>query len=53
MFSININNSSYQKINDIGKTVATDELRDLIKKDLIQQSGSMGRGSKYELKRKM
>jgi len=48
-----INNSSYQKINDIGKTVATDELRDLIKKDLIQQSGSMGRGSKYELKRKM
>jgi len=48
-----ISNSSYQQTNNIGKTVATDELRDLIKKELIQHSGTMGRGSKYILKRKL
>lgn len=47
-----INNSSYQQINNIGKTIATDELRDLINKNLIQQSGTKGRGSKYELSRR-
>ncbi|MEI9909984.1 MAG: hypothetical protein WDO71_10100 [Bacteroidota bacterium] len=44
-----ITNSKYQEINAVGKTLATEELKDLIGKDLIKQTGSKGRGSKYEL----
>lgn len=46
-----ISNSDYQEINSVGKTLATEELRDLIEKELILQSGGKGRGSKYTLVR--
>jgi ATP-dependent DNA helicase RecG len=45
-----ITNSKYQEINAVAKTLATEELKDLIGKELIKQAGSKGRGSKYELK---
>lgn len=45
-----INNSKYQEINAVGKTLATEELQELVGKELIKQTGSKGRGSKYELK---
>jgi len=45
-----ITNSKYQEINAVAKTLATEELKDLIGKELIKQTGSKGRGSKYELK---
>jgi ATP-dependent DNA helicase RecG len=45
-----ITNSKYQEINSVAKTLATEELKDLIGKELIKQAGSKGRGSKYELK---
>ncbi len=48
-----ITNSSYQEINNTGKTLATEELSDLVNKELIQQSGTKGRGSRYELIRKI
>lgn len=46
----NITNSKYQEINAVAKTLATEELKNLIDKGLIKQAGSKGRGSKYELK---
>ncbi len=45
-----ITNSKYQEINAIGKTLATEELQESVGKGLIKQTGSKGRGSKYELK---
>jgi ATP-dependent DNA helicase RecG len=45
-----ITNSKYQEINAVAKTLATEELKELIGKELIKQAGSKGRGSKYELK---
>jgi ATP-dependent DNA helicase RecG len=45
-----ITNSKYQEINAVAKTLATEELKDLIGKELMKQAGSKGRGSKYELK---
>ncbi len=45
-----ITNSKYQEINAVAKTLATEELKDLVDKALIKQAGSKGRGSKYELK---
>ena len=45
-----ITNSQYQQLNKVGKTVATQELQALIEKELTKQTGSKGRGSKYELK---
>ncbi|MCD4696936.1 MAG: transcriptional regulator, partial [Bacteroidales bacterium] len=44
-----INNATYQKINDIGKTTATVELQELVKTEILMQSGSGGRGTKYIL----
>jgi ATP-dependent DNA helicase RecG len=44
-----ITNAQYQKLNFVGKTVTTEELQALIEKSLIRQTGSKGRGSKYEL----
>ncbi len=41
-----ITNALYQEINDVKKTVATEELGKLVRKGLLQQSGK-GRGSKY------
>lgn len=46
----NITNSKYQKINLVGKTLATEDLQELVAKELLRQAGSKGRGSKYELK---
>jgi ATP-dependent DNA helicase RecG len=45
-----ITNSKYQEINSVGKTLATEELQELVGKELLKQAGSKGRGSKYELK---
>jgi len=44
-----ITNASYQSINKTGKTLATKELKDLVERELVQQSGTKGRGSKYRL----
>jgi len=45
-----ITNSKYQEINAVGKTLATEELKELIDKGFLKQAGTKGRGSKYELK---
>jgi ATP-dependent DNA helicase RecG len=44
-----ITNSKYQEINTVGKTLATEELQELIGKEFLKQAGTKGRGSKYEL----
>ncbi len=46
-----INNSKYQKINDIGKTTATEELHKLVEMGLLTEPTAKGRGAKYELKK--
>lgn len=46
-----ITNSQYQQLNKVGKTVATEELQGLIEKTVMKQTGSKGRGSKYELEK--
>ncbi|MFZ6025290.1 MAG: ATP-binding protein [Bacteroidota bacterium] len=45
-----ITNSKYQEINTVGKTLATEELQELIGKGFLKQAGTKGRGSKYEIK---
>jgi ATP-dependent DNA helicase RecG len=45
-----INNSMYQKINNVGKTTATEDLRKLVKIGLLTEPITKGRGAKYELK---
>jgi len=42
-----ITNKNYQEINDIGKTIATEELSELVKKELLKKLGSKGKSSKY------
>jgi ATP-dependent DNA helicase RecG len=44
-----ITNAMYQEINSLGKTVATEELRELVSKGILKQTGLKGRGSKYSL----
>ena len=44
-----ITNSQYQQLNNVGKTLATEEFQGLIEKGVMKQTGSKGRGSKYEL----
>ena len=44
-----INNTRYQELNSIGKTLSTKELRNLVTKHIIEQSGSSGRSIKYIL----
>ena len=44
-----INNSKYQELNSVGKTLATTELNAMIAKEIIKQVGTKGRGSKYKL----
>src|SRR5690606_39008956 len=44
-----INNSTYQKLNEMGKSVTTEELQELVDKEVFIQVGTKGRGSKYEL----
>lgn len=45
----NINNSIYQQINGVGKSSATEDLQIMIEKGVLKQTGSKGRGTKYEL----
>ncbi|UGU17855.1 hypothetical protein LS482_08225 [Sinomicrobium kalidii] len=45
---MNINNSAYQQLNNVGKTTATGDLQSLVEKGILKQSGSKGRGTKYE-----
>lgn len=45
-----ITNSDYQKLNDIGKTTATEELSHLVELKVFKAPTMKGRGSKYELK---
>lgn len=45
-----ITNSEYQKLNNLGKSVSTTELVDLSEKNLIEKTGTTGRGTKYVLK---
>ena len=47
----NITSSIYQSLNDIGKTVATNELRELVEKGILAQTGTKGRGSNYFMSR--
>jgi hypothetical protein len=35
-----ITNSQYQQLNEVGKTVATEELQELIEKTFMKQTGS-------------
>jgi len=44
-----ISNQIYQKLNNISKATATNELQDLAKKSMIIQRGITGRGTSYEL----
>jgi ATP-dependent DNA helicase RecG len=44
-----ITNASYQVINSISKPVATKDLSDLVRRDLIQKIGTTGKGTKYVL----
>jgi ATP-dependent DNA helicase RecG len=44
-----INNSVYQRINNVGKTTATEDLQKLVEEDIFRQTGGKGRGTKYVL----
>lgn len=44
-----ITNSEYQEINEIGKSVTIDDLRNLVNKQLLVRVGETGRGTYYEL----
>jgi len=48
-----IASAEYQKLNGVGRTIATEELVDLVSKGLLQKSGSIGRSSKYLIPSKM
>lgn len=37
---MNINNSAYQQLNNVGKTTATGDLQSLVEKGILKQSGS-------------
>jgi ATP-dependent DNA helicase RecG len=44
-----VTNAVYQHINQVGKTTATQDLQQLVDKQILMQTGSRGRGSRYEL----
>jgi ATP-dependent DNA helicase RecG len=44
-----ITNTEYQTLNNLGKTVSTIELQDLIDKNLLEKIGTTGRGTRYVL----
>jgi ATP-dependent DNA helicase RecG len=46
-----IKNAEYQEINSIGRTVATEELQDLVYKRMLKNVGTTGRSAKYVLNR--
>jgi len=45
-----ITNTIYREINDIGKTTATEDLQLLVELGVIIRKGNIGRGTKYILK---
>jgi ATP-dependent DNA helicase RecG len=47
-----ITNSEYQEINEIGKSVTIDELRDLVEQQIFVRIGETGRGTYYKLANK-
>ncbi|WP_026461379.1 ATP-binding protein [Adhaeribacter aquaticus] len=47
--NISVTNAQYQELNNIGKTTATADLQQLVEQNILKQTGSKGRGSKYEL----
>ena len=44
-----IKNAEYQEINNLGKTVAAEELQELTNKGILQKIGTTGRSTKYIL----
>jgi ATP-dependent DNA helicase RecG len=46
---ISISNADYQKLNDIGKTTATEELSKLVELGVLTAPTAKGRGAKYTL----
>jgi ATP-dependent DNA helicase RecG len=44
-----ITKNEYQKINEIGKSVTIEELRNLVEKQILVRIGKTGRGTYYEL----
>ena len=47
-----ITNSEYQEINEIGKSVTIDELRNLVEQQIFVRVGETGRGTYYKLANK-
>jgi len=45
-----ITNKEYQETNDIGKTTATQELTDLVEKEIFRAPTAKGRGANYTMK---
>jgi len=46
-----IKNAEYQAINNVGRTVATEELQDLVQVKVLKKIGTTGRSAKYVLGR--
>ena len=45
-----ITNSDYQKINDCSRNTASNDLSELVEKELLEPSGQKGAGAFYSLK---
>lgn len=45
-----ITNSDYQKINDCSRNTASNDLAELVRKELLLPSGQKGAGAYYTLK---
>jgi ATP-dependent DNA helicase RecG len=45
-----ITNSEYQKINEISERTSSREISELVKANILEQAGSFGAGSYYQLK---
>ena len=46
-----IKNAEYQEINKVGRTVATEELQDLVRRRVLRNVGTTGRSANYILER--
>jgi ATP-dependent DNA helicase RecG len=46
-----IKNAEYQEINKVGRTVATEELQDLVRRRVLRNVGTTGRSANYILDR--
>jgi len=46
-----ISNKEYQTINDCSRNTASNDLSELLEKDIFKSSGKRGAGSFYELKK--